>query len=81
MVVAAGAGSATVAGLAGGVVAIGAAGGSTFGEHAAKSAKPAKGVISTKRLRVVCMFIWIPCPVWVLQLGVSRCHGAQRDGA
>jgi hypothetical protein len=52
MVVVTGAGTAAGAGLAGGVVAIGATGGSTLGEHAANSARQAKGVISTKRLRV-----------------------------
>ena len=53
----AGAGTASGAGLAGGVVAIGATGGSTLGEHAANSARQAKGVILTKRLRV-CISIW-----------------------
>ena len=53
----AGAGTAAGAGLAGGVVAIAATGGSTLGEHAANSARQAKGVISTKRLRV-CICIW-----------------------
>ena len=50
-------GAAAGAGLGAGVVAIGATGGSTLGEHAANSARQAKGVISIKRLRVgVC--IW-----------------------
>ena len=52
-----GAGAAVGVGLGAGVVAIGALCGSTLGEQAANSAKPAKGVISIKRLRVG-VFIW-----------------------
>lgn len=51
------AGAAVGAGLGAGVVAIGALCGSTLGEQAANSAKPTKGVISIKRLRVG-VFIW-----------------------
>ena len=52
-----GAGAAAGAGLGAGVVAIGALCGSTLGEQAANSARPAKGVIAIKRLRVD-VFIW-----------------------
>ena len=60
------------AGLGAGVVAIGALCGSTLGEQAANSARPAKGVISIKRLRVgVCIWGFL---VWSgLSLG---CRGA-----
>ena len=53
----AGAAAAAGAGLGAGVVAIGTFCGSTLGEQAANSARPAKGVISIKRLRVG-VFIW-----------------------
>lgn len=53
----AGAAAGAGAGLGLGAVAIGALCGSTLGEQAANSAKPAKGVISIKRLRVG-VFIW-----------------------
>ena len=57
MVVVNGVGAAAGAGLGAGVVAIGALCGSTLGEQAANSARPAKGVITIKRLRVG-VFIW-----------------------
>ena len=68
--VGAGAGTAAGAGLAAG--AVGATGCSTLGEHAANSARHAKGVISTKRLRVgVC--IW----GFLVRSGLSLgCRGA-----
>ena len=47
-----GAGAAVGAGFGAGVVAMGALCGSPLGEQAANSARPAKGVISIKRLRV-----------------------------
>ena len=52
-----GAGAAEGGGFGAGVVAIGTLCGSTLGEQAANSARPAKGVISIKRLRVG-VFIW-----------------------
>lgn len=52
-----GAGAGVGAGFGAGVVAIGALCGSTLGEQAANSARPAKGVISIKRRRVG-VFIW-----------------------
>jgi hypothetical protein len=59
------AGTPAGAGLGAGVIAIGATGGSTLGEQAANSARPAKGVISMKRLRVgVCIWrflFWSGC--------------------
>jgi hypothetical protein len=72
VVTGAGAGTAAGAGLAAGADAIGATGGSTLGEHAANSARHAKGVISTKRLRVgVCIWGFL---VWS---GLSfGCRGA-----
>ena len=75
-----GAGAAVGAGLGAGVVAIGATGGSTLGEQAANNARPAKGVISIKRLRVgVCIWGFL---VWSgLSLGCQGAMARQRTNA
>ena len=80
MVVFEAAGAAVGAGFGAGVVVIGALCGSPLGEQAANNARPAKGVISIKRLRVG-VSIWGFLDFRGVSLGCQSAMARQRTDA